>query len=114
MATLELPAWGYGLRYRFGLFKQRIHDGWQSEEPDDWLRWGNPWEVARPEEAVKVSFYGHVHVESVAGGEVAYRWVDTEDVYAVPFDVPVPGFRNGTVNTLRLWSAYPLDSGLDL
>jgi starch phosphorylase len=114
LAALELPAWGYGLRYRFGLFRQRISDGWQSEEPDDWLRWGNPWEVPRPEEAVRVSFFGHVTVENGHEGEARYRWVDTEDVLAVPFDIPVPGFRNGTVNTLRLWSAFPLDSGLDL
>lgn len=114
MATLELPAYGYGLRYRFGLFRQRLADGWQTEEPDDWLRWGNPWEVARPDEAVRVSFYGDVTARHDDEGRVHYVWEGSEDVLAVPYDVPVPGFGTSTVNTLRLWRAMPLGSGLRL
>ena len=114
LATLELPAWGYGLRYHYGLFQQRIVDGWQTEEPDDWLRWGNPWEVPRPAEAVTVPFFGHVTVGQDARGSMRFMWQASEHVLAVPYDIPVVGFRTGTVNTLRLWSALPLDSGLRL
>ena len=114
LATLELPAWGYGLRYTYGLFKQRIVDGWQNEEPDDWLRFGNPWEIPRPAEAVTVPFFGHVTVGQDAHGDMRFMWQASEHVLAVPYDVPVVGFRTRTVNTLRLWSALPLDSGLRL
>uniref|UniRef100_A0A914W1H5 Alpha-1,4 glucan phosphorylase n=1 Tax=Plectus sambesii TaxID=2011161 RepID=A0A914W1H5_9BILA len=100
MATLGIPAYGYGLRYEYGIFKQLIRDGWQLEEPDDWLRFGNPWEKARPEYMLPVNFYGHVEKDN---GKA--KWVNTQVVFAMPYDTPVPGFRNNVVNTLRLWSA---------
>jgi len=99
MATLGLAAYGYGIRYDYGIFTQGIHDGWQIEEPDDWLRFGNPWEKARPEYTIPVNFYGRVeHTEN------GPKWVDTQIVFALPYDNPIPGFRNNTVNTMRLWS----------
>ncbi|KAE9552098.1 hypothetical protein FO519_004678 [Halicephalobus sp. NKZ332] len=100
MATLGIPASGYGLRYEYGIFKQLIKDGWQVEEPDDWLRFGNPWEKARPEYMLPVNFYGKVEHED---GKA--KWVDTHVIFAMPYDTPIPGFRNNVVNTLRLWSA---------
>jgi glycogen phosphorylase len=113
-ATHELPLWGYGLRYQFGLFRQFIVDGYQVEEPDHWLARENPWEVARPDDAVIVSFYGGVTVSQDAKGELHYRWVGTEDVLATPYDVPIPGYATNTVNTLRLWSASSPNAGIDL
>ncbi|CAJ0950860.1 unnamed protein product, partial [Mesorhabditis belari] len=101
MATLGIPAYGYGLRYEYGIFKQLIRDGWQVEEPDDWLRFGNPWEKARPEYMLPVNFFGRVEKD----GEGKSKWVDTQVVFAMPYDTPVPGYRNNVVNTLRLWSA---------
>uniref|UniRef100_A0A0N4ZWW1 Alpha-1,4 glucan phosphorylase n=2 Tax=Parastrongyloides trichosuri TaxID=131310 RepID=A0A0N4ZWW1_PARTI len=101
MATLGIPAYGYGLRYEYGIFKQLISDGWQVEEPDNWLRYGNPWEKARPEYMLPVSFYGRVERDS--NGKA--KWVDTQIVYAMPYDTPIPGYHNNVVNTLRLWSA---------
>uniref|UniRef100_A0A8C4YXY3 Alpha-1,4 glucan phosphorylase n=1 Tax=Gadus morhua TaxID=8049 RepID=A0A8C4YXY3_GADMO len=100
MATLGLAAYGYGIRYEYGIFNQKIRDGWQVEEADDWLRHGNPWEKARPEYMLPVHFYGRVE-ESQEGS----RWVDTQVVLAMPYDTPIPGFMNNTVNTMRLWSA---------
>ncbi|XP_034041617.1 glycogen phosphorylase, brain form [Thalassophryne amazonica] len=100
MATLGLAAYGYGIRYEFGIFNQKIHGGWQVEEADDWLRYGNPWEKARPEYMLPVHFYGRVeHTED------GVKWVDTQVVLAMPYDTPVPGYKNNTVNTMRLWSA---------
>uniref|UniRef100_A0A8V5G685 Alpha-1,4 glucan phosphorylase n=1 Tax=Melopsittacus undulatus TaxID=13146 RepID=A0A8V5G685_MELUD len=100
MATLGLAAYGYGIRYEYGIFNQKIRDGWQVEEADDWLRHGNPWEKARPEYMLPVHFYGRV--EHAATGA---KWVDTQVVLALPYDTPVPGYLNNTVNTMRLWSA---------
>ncbi|CAG05099.1 unnamed protein product [Tetraodon nigroviridis] len=100
MATLGLAAYGYGIRYEFGIFNQRISNGWQVEEADDWLRYGNPWEKARPEYMLPVHFYGRV--EQTEGGA---KWLDTQVVLAMPYDTPVPGYHNNTVNTMRLWSA---------
>ncbi|XP_072720923.1 glycogen phosphorylase, liver form [Ciconia boyciana] len=100
MATLGLAAYGYGIRYEYGIFNQKIRDGWQVEEADDWLRHGNPWEKARPEYMLPVHFYGRV--EHAATGA---KWVDTQVVLALPYDTPVPGYMNNTVNTMRLWSA---------
>ncbi|KAL7978294.1 hypothetical protein Chor_014833 [Crotalus horridus] len=100
MATLGLAAYGYGIRYEFGIFNQKVLGGWQVEEADDWLRYGNPWEKARPEYMIPVHFYGHVQ-----HGEGEVKWVDTQVVLALPYDTPVPGYRNNTVNTMRLWSA---------
>ena len=105
MATLELPGYGYGLRYDYGMFHQRIRDGFQIEEPDAWLRLGNPWEIARPEDVLTVQFHGRVHSYIDDRGNQRSQWVDTHDVNALPYDVPIPGYRNNTVNTLRLYSA---------
>ncbi len=104
-ATLQLPVRGYGLRYEYGMFRQEIQDGFQLEEPDHWLRDGNPWELERPEYTVRVQFNGRSEAYRDEAGRMRWRWVDTNDVLAVPYDVPVPGFRNDTVNTLRLWRA---------
>lgn len=103
-ATLELPVRGYGLRYEYGMFRQHIANGHQIEDPDHWLRDGNPWELERPEYTQRIKFCGHT--EHING---SVRWVDTQDVLAVPYDLPVPGYRNGTVNTLRLWKAAATD-----
>ncbi|KAF4521289.1 hypothetical protein B566_EDAN002293 [Ephemera danica] len=100
MATLGLAAYGYGIRYEYGIFAQKIKNGEQVEEPDDWLRFGNPWEKARPEYMLPVNFYGRV--EDTPKGK---KWVDTQVVFALPYDNPIPGYGNNVVNTLRLWSA---------
>jgi starch phosphorylase len=100
MATLELPGYGYGIRYDFGIFEQRIVDGWQQEVPDAWSRFGNPWEIARHEYTVPVRFYGRVERDGSRP-----RWVGTTEVLGVPYDLPIAGYGNHTVNTLRLWSA---------
>ncbi len=105
MATLEIPAHGYGIRYDYGIFKQKIINGHQVEFPDEWLSRGNPWEFVRPEYAVKVRFYGHTYMVQDDKGVMRHKWTDTEDVLAMPYDIPVPGYKNSIVNTLRLWSA---------
>lgn len=104
-ATLRLPAYGCGIRYEYGIFKQRIVDGHQVEEPDNWLYLSNPWEIPRPENSVPVNFYGRVESRTDRNGRPVFQWVDTEKVMALPFDTPVPGYKNGVVNNLRLWSA---------
>merc|ERR1712002_7421 len=101
MSSIGIPGYGYGIRYEFGIFKQAIRNGEQCEEPDDWLRYGNPWEKARPEYTVPVHFYGNV-VYTAEGGR---KWVNTEVVLAMPYDNPIPGYGNNVCNTLRLWSA---------
>lgn len=103
-ATLQLPVMGYGIRYEYGMFRQTIENGEQVEEPDHWLRNGHVWELERPELTVRVRFGGHTDPGSQHG-----RWVDTQEVLAVPYDIPIPGYRNGTVNTLRLWKAAATD-----
>ena len=105
MATLGIAAHGYGIRYDYGIFNQRIINGNQVEFPDNWLSKGNPWEFARPECTVKVHFYGRTDVYKDAKGKLRVRWVDTEDVLAMPYDVPVAGYKTNIVNTLELWSA---------
>uniref|UniRef100_A0A672GYS5 Alpha-1,4 glucan phosphorylase n=1 Tax=Salarias fasciatus TaxID=181472 RepID=A0A672GYS5_SALFA len=100
MASLGLAAYGYGIRYEFGIFNQKIVNGWQVEEADDWLRYGNPWEKARPEYMRPVRFYGRTE-----HGPDGVKWVDAQVVLALPYDTPVPGYRNNIVNTMRLWSA---------
>ena len=108
-ATLALPVVGYGIRYNYGMFHQRIDNGFQVEEPDPWLREGFPWEVERFEFAQTISFGGRTTTYKDARGETRFAWIDTHDVLAIPFDVPVPGYRNDIVNTLRLWSASSTD-----
>ena len=105
MATLAIPAHGYGIRYDYGIFNQKIKDGNQIELPDEWMRNGNPWEIPRPEYTVKVQFYGRVDKNA----KFSSPWVDAEAVMAVPYDTPIPGFKNDVVNTLRLWSARSTD-----
>jgi starch phosphorylase len=109
-ATLGLPVIGYGIRYQYGMFRQNISAGNQVEEPDPWLRGGHPWEIERSEYEQSVHFggYSEHYVDELGRNHV--RWINTHDVLAVPFDVPIPGYRNGTVNTLRLWSAVAHDA----
>ncbi len=108
-ATLGLPMIGYGLRYQYGMFRQKIVDGFQIEEPDPWLRDGFPWEIQRLELARTIRFGGHTQIIQDPDRGERHMLVDTRDVLAVPYDVPVPGYRNGVVNTLRLWSAEATD-----
>jgi len=105
MATLELPGYGYGIRYEFGIFNQKIINGYQVEEPDEWLKFGYPWEIERPEYSVPVKFYGQVITEKDEFDRLKFKWINTRDVIAVPYDIPVIGYGNNTVNTLRLWAA---------
>ncbi len=109
-ATLQLPVMGYGIRYEYGMFRQRIVNGHQVEEPDHWLRDGNPWEQERPEFIQRIHFGGRSEKYRTDTGEHRVRWVDSRDVLAIPYDVPIPGYRNGTVNTLRLWKAAATDA----
>ncbi|MCX7073879.1 MAG: glycogen/starch/alpha-glucan phosphorylase [Methylococcales bacterium] len=104
-ATLQLPVTGYGLRYEYGMFSQAIINGEQVERPDHWLRNGNVWEIERAEYVQRVRFGGRTEKYTDSNGKTYVRWVDTQDILAVPFDTPVPGYQNGTVNTLRLWKA---------
>ncbi len=104
MATMSIPAYGYGIRYEYGIFRQKIVDGAQVEIPDNWLRYRNPWEMDRQEHLHPVKFYGRV-INVTIGSKVRQEWVDTEDVMAMAYDFPIPGYRNATVNTMRLWSA---------
>ena len=105
MATLSLPGYGYGIRYEYGMFNQRIENGYQVEHPDNWLRYGNPWEFPRPEEIFSVKFCGRVVQFKDDQGHERFHWVDTEDVMAMAYDTPVPGYGTTTVNNMRLWSA---------
>ena len=105
MATLEIPAYGYGIRYEFGIFDQAIRDMGQVELPEIWLKYGNPWEIPRPEYTLTVHFYGKVKQISLPDGTLKTEWVDTSDVIGIPYDTPIDGYGNDTVNTLRLWSA---------
>jgi starch phosphorylase len=105
MATLQLPSMGYGIRYDFGIFNQKIVNGFQHEMPEQWLQHINPWEIERPEYKVNVKFYGRTMQYQEQGGRCCVAWVDTENVVAMPYDIPVPGFGVNNVNTLRLWSA---------
>ncbi len=108
-ASLGLPVTGYGIRYSYGMFRQEIRGGEQVEEPDHWLRNGCPWELKRPERVRRVHFFGRSDGYYDAQGRFHQRWVDTHDVLAVPYDIPVPGYRNEVVNTLRLWRATATD-----
>ena len=105
MATLSLPSYGYGIRYEYGMFNQRIENGWQVEHPDNWLRYGNPWEFPRPEVLYPVKFYGRVLEYVSEDGSLHHHWVDTEDVMAMAYDTPIPGYGGESVNNMRLWSA---------
>ena len=105
LATLGYPGMGYGIRYEFGIFTQDIVNGYQVERADEWLKFGNPWEIVRPEKAVPVRFFGRVEHHQGADGRPVARWVGGKTVIGVPYDTPIAGYGNNTVNTLRLWQA---------
>jgi starch phosphorylase len=109
LATLKVPAIGYGIRYEFGIFDQEIHDGWQVEITDKWLRYGNPWEIARPEIRFNVKLGGHTE-SYVDEGKYKVRWTPEYQVKGVAYDTPVPGYKNGAVNLLRLWKSEAIES----
>jgi starch phosphorylase len=108
MSTLDLPSVGYGLRYDYGIFRQKIENGYQVEEPDPWLQRNYPWEIARPEYAAEVQFGGKVQVRHTNRG-LCYEWIDTRSVVGMPYDLPICGYGDSAVNTLRLWSARAAD-----
>ncbi|HEU4600390.1 MAG TPA: glycogen/starch/alpha-glucan phosphorylase [Steroidobacteraceae bacterium] len=110
LATLEIPTLGYGIRYEFGIFQQEFADGWQVEKTDKWLRFGNPWEIARPEWTVEVKLGGHTHQYIDEHERLRVRWVPHKIVVGVPYDTPILGYRNNTANTLRLWKSEAPES----
>jgi len=110
MATLEVPSVGYGIRYEFGIFHQEIVDGWQLEKTDKWLRFGNPWELVRPEWAVEVKFGGRVEPSVDEYDCARVRWVPHKTVMGVPYDTPILGYQSNTANTLRLWRSEAPES----
>jgi glycogen phosphorylase len=110
MATLEVPSVAYGIRYEFGIFHQEIVDGWQQERTDNWLRFGNPWELVRPEWAVTVKLRGHTERYCDELDRLRVRWVPHKEVIGVPYDTPILGYRNNTANTLRLWKSEASES----
>ncbi len=110
MATLAIPAIGYGIRYQFGIFQQQIRDGWQVELTDYWLRYGNPWEIRRPNEAVDVGYGGHTEGWADSTGKYRVRWVPASVVRGVPYDTPIVGYRSGIANDLRLWRSEATES----
>ena len=109
LATLGYPAYGCGIRYRYGMFKQAIRDGYQVEEPDNWLENGNPFELRRPEYAKTVKFGGYVNVRVDETGRNHFFQEGYQSVKAIPFDLPIVGYGNGIVNTLRIWDAEPVE-----
>ncbi|MFV0431775.1 MAG: glycogen/starch/alpha-glucan phosphorylase [Alphaproteobacteria bacterium] len=109
IATHAYPAWGYGLRYDYGMFVQDIDNGMQSERPETWLRFGNPWEFARPGNAYTIQFGGQVVEYTHTDGGQAYQWINTENVLAVAYDMPITGFQTDSAANLRLWSAKSPD-----
>ncbi|HME40151.1 MAG TPA: glycogen/starch/alpha-glucan phosphorylase [Steroidobacteraceae bacterium] len=110
MATLEVPSVGYGIRYEFGIFHQQIVDGWQVEKTDKWLRFGNPWELVRPEWAVEVKFGGTTEQYTDEHNRLRVRWVPHKTVSGVPYDTPILGYHTNTANTLRLWRSEAPES----
>ena len=110
LATLGVPAIGYGIRYQFGIFQQQIQDGWQVELTDYWLRYGNPWEIRRPNEGVEVGFGGHTESWTDANGKYRVRWVPTSVVRGIPYDTAILGYRSGIANDLRLWRSESTES----
>lgn len=110
LASLEVPAVGYGIRYEFGIFDQTIRDGWQVENTDKWLRFGNPWEIARPELAYDVKFGGRAETWTDEQGRLRVRWIPASIVKGVAYDTPILGYRVGTCNPLRLWKAEAVES----
>ncbi len=109
LATLGYPAYGCGIRYRYGMFKQKIEDGYQVEVPDNWLADGNPFELRRPEYAKEIKFGGYVTVKTDQNGRSVFTQEGYQSVRAIPFDLPIVGYGNGIVNTLRIWDAEPIE-----
>ncbi|MGV8831839.1 MAG: glycogen/starch/alpha-glucan phosphorylase [Devosia sp.] len=109
MSTVKIPAYGYGIRYVHGLFRQEMSEGWQVELPEEWLAHGNPWEFERRESSYEVGFGGYVEPVTDDDGEVRQEWRPSDHLLAVAFDTPIVGWRGARVNTLRLWSAQPID-----
>ncbi|MEM9399177.1 MAG: glycogen/starch/alpha-glucan phosphorylase [Verrucomicrobiota bacterium] len=107
LATLDLPAVGYGIHYEFGLFKQEFNKGHQVELPDEWMKFGTPWEIIRPEYTTTVEIFGHVENVFDDHGNYAPRWVNTKTVLGIPYDIPIAGYGTNTVNFLRLWESHP-------
>ncbi len=105
MATLGIAGYGYGIRYDYGIFYQKIIEGYQVERPDMWLRFGNPWDIVRPDVMYPVNFYGESIPYTDENGKLRFKWENTQKVMAVAYDMPVPGFKNDVVNNLRLWKA---------
>lgn len=105
LATLEIPAYGYGIRYEFGIFEQQIRNMEQVELPETWLKFGNPWEIARPEYHFTVKFNGRIKETTLPDERFVVEWVDADEVIGIAYDTPIGGYNNNTVNTLRLWSA---------
>ena len=105
LATLDIPAIGYGILYEFGLFRQAIVNNRQEEMPDTWLRFGNPWCLMRTSRTQTIRFGGHIETVCSDSGDQTVRWVDTQSLIGVPWDIPVAGYRGQTVNFLRLWQA---------
>ncbi len=110
LATLEVPAVGFGIRYEFGIFEQEIRDGWQVEVTDKWLQRGNPWEIVNPDLSFYVNFGGHSEVATDAQGRDRVRWIPANRVKGVACDTPVLGYRVNTCNTLRLWKSEAVES----
>jgi glycogen phosphorylase len=110
LTSLKVPAIGYGIRYEFGLFEQQIRNGWQYEVTDKWLRFGNPWEVARPELTFRVKMAGHTEHYNDDHGESRIRWIAGMEVKGVAYDTPVPGYLNDKINLLRLWKSEAVES----
>src|ERR1700722_8076222 len=109
LSTLDVPVIGYGLRYEFGIFRQEIVDGWQVEKSDNWLQFGNPWEIPASK-FVEVGLFGHTETYTDDQGSVRRRWVPGYKVKGIPFDTPIPGYQTRTVNRLRLWKSEAVDS----
>src|ERR1017187_6937419 len=110
LATLDIPAIGYGIRYEYGIFDQQIEDGWQVETTDKWLKLGNPWALERPEDAFEVKFGGRTEAYTDAAGRRHVAWLPDRVVRGVPHDTPIVGYKTNTANTMRLWSAQAVDS----
>ncbi len=110
LATLDVPAIGYGIRYEYGIFDQQIRDGWQVETTDKWLRLGNPWALERPEDAFEVKMGGRTETHADANGRLRVHWIPQRVVRGIPHDTPILGYKTNTANTMRLWSAQAVES----
>ncbi|KAF9916281.1 Non-essential glycogen phosphorylase [Lobosporangium transversale] len=107
LATLDYPAWGYGLRYNYGIFQQRIVDGYQTEYPDYWLNFDNPWELPRLDISIQIGFGGHVQTTQDEYGQTRHNWIPGTNVQAIAYDVPIPGYHTENCNNIRLWRSKP-------